>query len=140
MDFYNQSINTPLRAPSPTNAHCTNTPLAELREPPGPVGTGREGRKFPKLVGSGKVGKLNVGKSNVLSSDVELLDSVGDGNVVESSSNENGAVCEGSTLTRDARPVCASGGGSKCRVLLRATKYDLAWLSSVAVVVNVVVR
>jgi nicotinate-nucleotide pyrophosphorylase len=52
---------------------------------------------------------------------------------------EVGTVSEGSTLRSDARLVWASGGGSKVSVLERAMKSELAWLSSVAVVVKIVV-
>lgn len=70
--------------------------------------------------------------------DEELLVSSG-GALVKLSLKLKVSVSEGFTLRRAARLVWASGGGSKVRVLERATKRRLASSSSVAVVVNVVV-
>jgi hypothetical protein len=76
----------------------------------------------------------------VLADFEDLLVSSGDALVKLSSKlNEVGAISEGSTLSRDARLVCASGGGSNVSDLERAMKSELACLTSVAVVVYVVV-
>lgn len=130
-DLHSQIIRTPLTAPNPINPHCTTKSLAT---PPGIL----VGANVAEVVVLELVVRAEV--LDVSDDDEESLVCSGEELVKLSSKlNEVGAVSEGSRSNKDARLVCASGGGSKVRVLERAMNSELACLSSVAVVVKVVV-